>query len=92
MLIITMLKRLDSQPTHLLDALKWKATIFSTHFGFYCIFYNVICYVMSISTNKATYVMVAFECGSNYKIVFIDVFIVNLTLCNDLEINIDYYH
>jgi hypothetical protein len=29
-------------------------------------FINVICYVRSISTNEAMYVMVAFEYGSNY--------------------------
>jgi len=27
---------------------------------------NVTCYVKSISTNETMYVMVAFECGSNY--------------------------
>ncbi len=37
-----------------------------THFGFDCIFHNVICYVRSISTNEVTYVVVAFECGNKY--------------------------
>jgi hypothetical protein len=45
-----------------------------------------------ISTNEATNVMVAFECGNDYWKVTIDVFVANLTLWNDLEINIDHYH
>jgi hypothetical protein len=38
------------------------------------------------------YVVVAFECGSDYWKVPIDVFIVDLKLQNDLEINIDHCH
>jgi hypothetical protein len=34
----------------------------------------------------------AFECCNNYWRVPIDVFIVNLTLWNDLEIGIDHNH
>ncbi len=48
--------------------------------------------LLSISTNEATYVMVVFECGNNYWKIPIDVFIVNLTLWNALEIGIDNYH
>jgi hypothetical protein len=47
---------------------------------------------MSISTNEAMYVMIAFECGENYQRIPIDVFLVDLTLWNDLEIGIDHYH
>jgi hypothetical protein len=59
---------------------------------FGCILHNVICYIRSISTNEATYGMIAFECGSDYWRVPIDVFIANSTLWNDLEIDIDHYH
>jgi hypothetical protein len=66
--------------------------IFKFILVFGCIFHNVICYVKSISTNETTYVMVAFECGSGYWKIPIDVFIADLMLWNDLEIGIDHNH
>jgi hypothetical protein len=48
--------------------------------------------ILSMSTNEATYVMVVFECGNNYWKIPIDIFIVNLTLWNGLEISTDHYH
>jgi hypothetical protein len=59
---------------------------------FSCIFHYVICYINSISTNEETYGMVAFECGSDYYKVPIDVFVANSTLWNDHEIDIDHFH
>jgi hypothetical protein len=36
--------------------------------------------------------MIAFECGNDYWKTPIDVFLVDLMLWNDFEIDIDHYH
>jgi hypothetical protein len=66
MLTTTSLERLDFQLTCLSNAFKMGGNqILKLIIVFGFIFHNVICYIRSMSTNEATYVMVAFECGND---------------------------
>ncbi len=93
MLIAMWLKRFGSMWTCLLNAFKWRVAIFLNSFWFLVVYFIMQCHhIKYIPTNDEMYVMVALKGGNDDWKIPIDIFIVILTMWNDLEHGIDHCH